>query len=220
MKVVVGLGNPGPKYAGTRHNVGYAVVDYLAAGPGVSSFRGRFQSQVAEMSEGGEPVLLVKPETFMNLSGRAVRRILDFYKLEVRDFLIVCDDIALPVGKLRVRAKGSDGGQKGLRSIQEQLGTAEYARLRIGVGSPGEYVDAADYVLSRFAPGERPVIEDAIAAAAQGVLLWVRQGIDVCMNRVNAGPEKEKKKDQPADGRRPDKPAGERRDPRPGPAES
>lgn len=221
MKVVVGLGNPGPKYAGTRHNVGYAVVDYLAKGPGVSSFRGRFQSQVAEMSEGGESVLLVKPETFMNLSGRAVRQVLDFYKLEVKDFLIVCDDIALPVGKLRVRARGSDGGQKGLRSIQEQLGTADYGRLRIGVGSPGEYEDASDYVLSRFAPGERPAIEDAVAAAAQGVLLWVRQGIDVCMNRVNAGPEKEKKKDQPpADGRRTDKPTAERRDPKPGPAES
>jgi len=194
MKVVVGLGNPGPKYHGTRHNIGYAVVDYLAAGPGVSSFRNRFQSQVAEMTEGGEQVLLVKPETFMNLSGRAVRPIMDFYKLEVKDFLVVCDDIALPVGKLRVRAKGSDGGQKGLRSIQEHLGTADYGRLRIGIGAPGEYEDAADYVLSRFSPGERPVIEDAIAAAAQGVLLWVRQGIDVCMNRVNGGPEKEKPK--------------------------
>lgn len=198
MKVVVGLGNPGPKYHGTRHNIGYAVIDYLAAGPGVSTFRKRFESQVADMKEGDEQVLLVKPETFMNLSGRAVRQALDFYKLEPADLLVVCDDIALPVGKLRVRARGSDGGQKGLRNIQEQLGTPEYGRLRIGIGEPGEYGDAADYVLSRFTPGERPVIEDAIGAAAQGVLLWIRQGIDQCMNRINAGPEKEKpKKEKP-----------------------
>jgi PTH1 family peptidyl-tRNA hydrolase len=208
MKVVVGLGNPGPKYHGTRHNVGYAVIDYLAAAPGVSAFRGKFQAQVAETTEGGEPVLLVKPETFMNLSGRAVREIMDFYKLDVADILVVCDDIALPVGKLRARAKGSDGGQKGLRSIQEQLGTAEYARLRVGVGAPGEYQDAADYVLGRFAPGERATIADAIAVAAQGVLVWVRSGIDVCMNRVNGGPEKDKKAgEQRPDGRRPDKPS-------------
>ncbi|MCE9529907.1 MAG: aminoacyl-tRNA hydrolase [Planctomycetes bacterium] len=198
MKVVIGLGNPGPRYHGTRHNIGYAVIDYLAAGPGVSSFRSRFQAQVAEMPEGSEQVLLVKPETFMNLSGRAVREALDFYKLEISDFLIVCDDLALPVGKLRVRAKGSDGGQKGLRSIQEQLGTPEYARLRVGIGSPNEHMDAADYVLSRFASGERAAIDDAVAAAAQGVILWVREGIDVCMNRVNGGPEAEKpKKERP-----------------------
>jgi peptidyl-tRNA hydrolase, PTH1 family len=201
MKVVVGLGNPGPKYHGTRHNIGYAVIDYLAAGPGVSSFRSRFQSLVADLREGDEQVLLVKPETFMNLSGRAVRQVVDFYKVEIQDLLVVCDDIALPVGKLRVRAKGSDGGQKGLRSIEEQLGTPEYGRLRIGIGEPGEHVDAADYVLSRFSPGERSVIEDAIAAAGQGVLLWVRQGIDVCMNRVNAGPEKEKPKRKNDDGK-------------------
>jgi len=198
MKVVVGLGNPGPKYHGTRHNIGYAVIDYLAAGPGVSSFRSRFESQVAEMSEGGEPVLLVKPETYMNLSGRAVRQALDFYKVERDSLLVICDDLALPAGKLRMRAKGSDGGQKGLRSIQEHLGSPEYARLRIGIGDPGEYMDAADYVLSRFAPGERKIMDDAMAAAAQGVLLWVRKGIDDCMNRVNAGPETEKpKKDKP-----------------------
>jgi len=194
MKAIVGLGNPGPKYTGTRHNIGFAVIDYLAAGTGVSGFRGRFQSQVAEMKEGDEQVLLIKPETFMNLSGRAVRQAVDFYKLELRDLIVVCDDIALPVGKLRVRARGSDGGQKGLRSIMEQLGTPEYARLRVGVGSPGEHIDAADYVLSRFAPGERAVIDDAVAATAQGLLVWIRQGIDPCMNKVNSGTDNEKPK--------------------------
>jgi peptidyl-tRNA hydrolase, PTH1 family len=194
MKLVVGLGNPGPKYAGTRHNIGFMVVDYLAAAPGVSAWRSRFESQITQTNEGAEQVLLQKPETFMNLSGRAVRGALDFYKVTVADVLVVCDDIALPLGKLRARAKGSDGGQKGLRSIQEHLGTADYSRLRIGVGSPGEHMDAADYVLSRFRPGERTAVDDAIAQAAQAVLVWVRQGIDACMNRVNGEPKVEKPK--------------------------
>ena len=199
MKLVVGLGNPGPKYDGTRHNIGFAVVDYLAAAPGVGRWRSRFEAQVTETVEGTEQVLLMKPGTFMNLSGRAVRAAADFYKLPVTDVLVVCDDIALPLGKLRVRVKGSDGGQKGLRSIQEQLGTQDYPRLRIGVGSPGEHLDAADYVLSRFKPGERAAVEEAVAQAAQAVLLWVRQGIDVCMNRVNGEPKPDKpKKEKPA----------------------
>src|SRR5262245_27253924 len=208
MKLVVGLGNPGPKYEGTRHNIGYAVVDYLAAAPGTGGWRGRFQSRVAETLEGSEPVLLMKPETFMNLSGRAVREAIDFYKLTAADFLVVCDDIALPVGKLRARAKGSDGGQKGLRNIQEMLGTPEYPRLRIGVGSPGEHWDAADYVLSRFKPAERKAVEDAVALAAQAVLLWVRKGLDACMNQFNADPQAEKPtKERPAKTKK-DEPAG------------
>lgn len=196
MKLVVGLGNPGPKYTGTRHNIGFAVVDYLAAGPGVSSWRTRYQADVAEMVEGVEQVLLVKPQTFMNLSGRSVWQIVDFYKLPLSELLVVCDDIALPLGKLRARARGSDGGQKGLRSIEESLGTPEYARLRLGIGSPDEHLDAADYVLSRFKPGERAAVEDAIAKAAQGVLTWIRSGIDVCMNLVNGEPQPKKPKSE------------------------
>jgi PTH1 family peptidyl-tRNA hydrolase len=199
MKLVVGLGNPGSKYEGTRHNIGYAVVDYLAAAPGVGRWRDRFQSRVAESMEGSESVLLMKPETFMNLSGRAVREAIDFYKLGPADLLVVCDDIALPLGKLRARAKGSHGGQNGLRNIQEMLGTQEYSRLRLGIGSPGERWDAADYVLSRFKPAERKSVEDAIAQAAQAVVVWARQGIDACMNRFNADPQAEKpKKEKPA----------------------
>ena len=213
MKLVVGLGNPGPRYAGTRHNIGFGVVDYLAAAPGVGRWRNRFEAVVADTVEGTDQVLLMKPETFMNLSGRAVRAAVDFYKLAVTDLLVVCDDIALPLGKLRARAKGSDGGQKGLRSIEQQIGTTEYSRLRIGVGAPGERLDAADHVLSRFKPGERKDVEDAIAQAALAVLLWVRQGIDVCMNRVNGEPKPERpKKDRPKDKKdepQPDKAAGE-----------
>jgi PTH1 family peptidyl-tRNA hydrolase len=198
MKLVVGLGNPGPKYAGTRHNIGFDVLDYLAAAPGVGRWRSRFEALVTDTVEGSEQVLLLKPETFMNLSGRAVRAAADFYKLAPADLLVVCDDIALPLGKLRARAKGSDGGQKGLRNIREQLGTDEYARLRIGVGAPGEHLDASDHVLSRFKPGERKAVEEAVAQAAQAVLVWVRQGIDVCMYRVNGEPRPDKpKKEKP-----------------------
>src|SRR5262245_35503551 len=128
MKVVVGLGNPGRQYAGTRHNVGYAVIDLLAAGPGVGPFRGQFQAQLAEAVEAGTRVLLVKPETFMNLSGRSVRQVVDFYKLDPADLLVVCDDVNLPLGKLRVRAQGTHGGHNGLRDIQAHLGTTAYPR--------------------------------------------------------------------------------------------
>src|SRR4051812_25648035 len=192
MKVVVGLGNPGPKYAGTRHNVGFEVIDYLAAAPGVPAFRERFEAFVTEMKEGGETVLLVKPLTFMNLSGRAVRAVLDFYKLSVDQLLVVCDDFNLPLGKLRVRAKGSHGGQNGLRNIQEQLGTDAYARLRIGVGQPSPG-DAVDFVLSKFKPGEKAAALDAATTAAQAVLVWVRSGTEACMNRFNGPPDDEKK---------------------------
>ena len=183
MKLVVGLGNPGKKYDGTRHNVGFAVVDALAAGPGVGKFQGRFDSQVAEWFADGEKVLLMKPETFMNLSGRAVRQAVDFYQVERPDVLVVCDDISLPLGKLRFRARGTHGGHNGLRDLQNHLGTTEYSRLRIGVDAPGE--DAVDHVLGRFRPSEKAVIEDAIAQAVQGVDLWVRQGIAKCMNQYN-----------------------------------
>jgi PTH1 family peptidyl-tRNA hydrolase len=196
MKVVVGLGNPGSRYAGTRHNVGYAVVDSLAESPRAGRFQGRFQAQVGELFEDAGKILLVKPETFMNLSGRSVRQVLDFYQVPVADLLVVCDDINLPLGKLRFRARGSHGGHNGLRDVQNHLGTAEYARLRIGVGAPPED-QAVDYVLGRFRPGERPVIDDAVAQAVQGVLLWVREGVEACMNRYNAEAKPKPKREPP-----------------------
>ena len=195
MKIVVGLGNPGPKYVGTRHNVGFDVIDYLAAAPGCGPFRAKFQALVAEAKEVGEAVLLVKPETFMNLSGRAVRQVVDFYKLTPEDVLVVSDDFNLPLGKLRARAKGSHGGQNGLRSIQECLGSDAYPRVRIGVGTPGPG-EAVDYVLSRFKPAERAAVADSVARAADGVVVWLRQGIESCMNRVN-GPDEPKAKKKP-----------------------
>jgi PTH1 family peptidyl-tRNA hydrolase len=187
MKIVVGLGNPGSRYVGTRHNVGYAVLDSLASGPGVSRSRAAFQSQLAELMEDNEKILLVKPETFMNLSGRAVRQVVDFYNLPLTDLLVICDDFNLPLGKLRVRARGTHGGHNGLRDIQNHLSTTEYARLRIGVDAPQQEV-AIDHVLGRFRPSERPIIDDAIARAAQAVLVWVRRGVAACMNEFNADP--------------------------------
>jgi PTH1 family peptidyl-tRNA hydrolase len=191
MKVIVGLGNPGTKYAGTRHNIGFMVIDYLAESPRAGRFQARFQGQVAELIE-DEKLLLVKPETFMNLSGRCVREVLDFYQVPLENLLVVCDDINLPLGRLRVRARGSDGGQKGLRDIRNHLGTEDYARLRIGIDSPGE-AGAVDYVLSRFRPSEKPVIEEAMRNAADAVIYWTRHGVEACMNKYNAGPERPKK---------------------------
>jgi PTH1 family peptidyl-tRNA hydrolase len=195
MKIVVGLGNPGAKYQGTRHNVGFDVVDYLAAGKGVGRPQTRFQSEVAEWLEAGEKVLLVKPQTFMNLSGRAVRQLLDFYQLPPAELLVVCDDVNLPLGRLRVRARGTHGGHNGLRDIQAHLGTTEYARLRIGVGAADEGADLADHVLSRFRPTERAAVEDAVARAAQAVVCWVAHGVEATMNRFNAPEKKEKPQD-------------------------
>lgn len=181
-KLIVGLGNPGTKYEGTRHNVGFAVVDRLA--PLGVPFAKRFDGLLLEAEIDFRRVLLLKPETFMNLSGRSVRQAVAFYKLDLTDLLVICDDLSLPLGKLRLRTGGSDGGQKGLRDIAAQLGTESFARLRIGIGERGP-IDAADFVLSRFRPSERPLIDDALIAAAQAVAVWVAQGIDAAMNRFN-----------------------------------
>jgi len=185
MKIVVGLGNPGKRYDGTRHNVGFVVLDALAQAAGVSRSQQRFDAELAEGFVEAEKVLLLKPQTFMNLSGRSVRQTVDFYQVEVKDLLVVCDDINLPLGKLRFRARGTHGGHNGLRDIQGHLGTTEYARLRIGVGSPAQEGETVDHVLGRFRPGEKAAIADALSLAVQGVDLWLRQGIDKCMNQFN-----------------------------------
>jgi peptidyl-tRNA hydrolase, PTH1 family len=182
MKLIVGLGNPGSRYAGTRHNVGFVVIDSLARG---ARFAHRFECEVAEIVEGEHKVLLAKPQTFMNLSGRAVRQIVDFYQLEVPDLFVICDDINLALGQLRARSRGTHGGHNGLRDIQSHLGTTAYARLRIGVGAP-EGEDTADYVLDRFRPAEKKIVEDACIRAAQAAGIWVLEGIEACMNQYNA----------------------------------
>ena len=189
MKVVAGLGNPGKKYAGTRHNVGFVVVESCAKSTGDAEWRKRFDSQCSEVRIGSETVLLVCPQTFMNLSGAAIRLILGVYKLSPADLLVVCDDMNLPTGKLRLRAEGTAGGQKGLQDTIDQLGTTKFARLRFGVGRPPEFMDAADYVLGRFGKDETDDVESAVGRAAEAVRLWVEQGVTAAMNRVNAAPE-------------------------------
>jgi peptidyl-tRNA hydrolase, PTH1 family len=187
-KLVVGLGNPGSKYQATRHNIGFEVVDRLAQGGSGVTFARKFDGLIAETEIDFHRVLLLKPETFMNLSGRSVGQVMRFYQLGLADLLVVCDDLNLPLGKLRIRGGGSDGGQKGLRDISAQLGTDDYARLRLGIGQRGE-MDAADFVLSRFRNSERPPIDDALILAAQAVAVWVTQGLPAAMNRFNGPAE-------------------------------
>jgi len=184
MKLVVGLGNPGTKYQGTRHNVGFELIDRLASGGRGASFTRKFDGQMAETEIDFRRVLLLKPDTFMNLSGRSVGQAVRFYKLEPHEILAVCDDLSLPVGKIRIRPGGSDGGHKGLRDIAAHLGTDQFSRLRIGIGDQGDS-DAIDYVLSRFRSPERAVIDDGLILASQAVAVWVIQGIDPAMNRFN-----------------------------------
>ena len=187
-KLVVGLGNPGSKYDGTRHNIGFEAVGRLAQGGVRASFSRKFDGLLAEAEIDCHRVLLLKPETFMNLSGRSVRQVLQFYKLDpAADLLVICDDLNLPLGKLRIKPSGSDGGQKGLRDITAQIGTDRYARLRLGLGERGP-IDASDFVLSRFRSAERTLIDDALITATQAVALWVTQGVDAAMNRFNGSP--------------------------------
>ena len=197
MKLVVGLGNPGREYVGTRHNVGFEVVDRLAeklgwVGKGdfdriaKSKFDGLMYAGVVGRG-GGEPerLVLLKPTTFMNLSGRAVQAAMGFYQLTPADVMIVLDDLALPCGKLRIRAGGSDGGHNGLRDIQRALGTNQYPRLRMGIDAPPPPVAGKDYVLGRFSPDQRKLIDPAIDRATGAIVTWVDKGISVAMNQFN-----------------------------------
>lgn len=188
MKLIVGLGNPGRKYDGTRHNVGFDVIAELARRNSGSAPRSDFDALIAEAVIGRERVLLAAPQTYMNLSGRSVRQILDFYKLGLPDLLVVCDDLNLPLGRLRLRRNGSAGGQKGLKNIIEHAGSEDFSRLRIGIDRPPERVDAIAYVLQRFAPAQRDAINNAVSFAAEAAELWVTAGPDVAMNRINAAP--------------------------------
>jgi PTH1 family peptidyl-tRNA hydrolase len=185
MKLVVGLGNPGRKYENTRHNVGYAVVAELAKRHGTGRPKLQFQGEVVEADIGGVRAWLLCPHTYMNRSGNSVGEARDFYKIENGDLLIVSDDFNLALGKLRMRTKGSSGGQKGLEDIIRRLGTEEFARLRIGVGNPPPGWDAADWVLGRFSAAERGDIDIAVQQAADAVVRWAREGASGVMNQYN-----------------------------------
>jgi PTH1 family peptidyl-tRNA hydrolase len=185
MKMIVGLGNPGRKYAGTRHNIGFEVVAAIARMRGGGKPRSKFQGELLEVSVHGEKVALLCPLTYMNNSGNSVQPARDFYKLTNGELLVVCDDFNLDLAKLRFRAKGSAGGQKGLADILRRLGDENIARLRIGIGASPENWDVADYVLSKFIEEEKPVVGELIERAAKAAIDWVQHGIDHCMNQYN-----------------------------------
>jgi PTH1 family peptidyl-tRNA hydrolase len=184
VKLVVGLGNPGPKYRDTRHNVGFWVVDAVAARWDIGHVW-RQQDEALVAKQAGGPAL-IKPLTFMNLSGFAVSRLRQFYHVEAADMLVVVDEIALPLGRLRARRGGSAGGHNGLKSIIEQLGTQDFPRLRVGVGRGDTRRDLADHVLSKFDADEREVIEAAVLRAADAAEMFISDGIERVMNTFNA----------------------------------
>jgi len=185
LKLIVGLGNPGSEYSETRHNVGFKVTAELAKRHGVT-FRSsaKWQARTAKITDGPEDVLLAEPLTFMNLSGRAVRELVTFYKIGAADLLVMVDDADLPLGKLRIRMSGSAGGHNGLKSIIQELGTQDFPRLRIGVGRQAG--ELKNHVLGRFGPDERRSIETAVKRAGDAAELFVTDGILKAMNAFNA----------------------------------
>jgi PTH1 family peptidyl-tRNA hydrolase len=197
MKLVVGLGNPGREYQQTRHNVGFEIVDEIQRRQGLGKPKKKFKGKLNEAAIGGQKVLLLQPETYMNLSGSSVQLVCGFYQIERSDVLVVCDDFNLTLGQLRFRPSGSAGGQKGLADIIRRLGGEDIPRLRIGIGQPPDGWDVADYVLSRFRDDEMQVTKQALSRAALGVLDWVERGMQHCMNqyntRLSAGQRKQAK---------------------------
>ncbi|MGV3486902.1 MAG: aminoacyl-tRNA hydrolase [Planctomycetaceae bacterium] len=191
MKLIVGLGNPGRKYAETRHNVGFVVAAKLMPRIGAAAAREKFNGELAEGMVDGEKVAILCPMTFMNASGGSVRKAVDFYKIDPAgdDLLVICDDLNLPCGRLRIRRGGSAGGQKGLADVIRLLATDQIARLRIGIDRPPEPMDVVDYVLGKFDPGDRERIETACETAADASLYWIRAGTTESMNRYNADPK-------------------------------
>jgi PTH1 family peptidyl-tRNA hydrolase len=187
MKLIVGLGNPGSKYDRTRHNAGFMVVDRLAERHGSPSARARFNALCTEVKLGGEQVLLLKPTTYMNLSGRSVAEAVGFYKLvPARDLLVVVDDVAIPAGTIRVRPSGGAGGHNGLTDIQRALGSDAYPRLRVGIDASPEFMDQADYVLGRFSDEQWVLVKPALDKAADACEVFVKEGLDAAMNKFNA----------------------------------
>ena len=191
LRLVIGLGNPGAKYAGTRHNVGFMALERLAAAAG-SGFRNqaKLQGLLAEVGSGDQRLRLLMPQTFMNDSGRAIRAALDWFALQPQELLVVVDDMDLPLGKLRLRASGSAGGHNGLRSTISHLGTQDFPRLRIGIGAPADNpverkARTIGHVLGRFTPDEQPLLAQVLGEVACGIGLIQRRGLTLAANRIN-----------------------------------
>jgi len=184
-QLIVGLGNPGRQYEQTRHNLGFMVVDYLSGKYGLNWSRGRGKSRVAKGTVNGESVILVKPQTFMNLSGLTVGQLVRFYKMNTNALLVICDDINLPYGRIRLRGRGSDGGHNGLASIILNLGTQDFARLRIGIGMNYRYGNMTNYVLDSFNNEEMDELDSVIKFAADATVSFICEGLEATMNNFN-----------------------------------
>jgi peptidyl-tRNA hydrolase, PTH1 family len=183
MYTIVGLGNPGRKYAGTRHNIGFEVLDYIVADLRCSFRAGKGDYTYADYRVGTSEIWLVKPTTYMNNSGNAVRQLVDYFSVELERILIVCDDFNLPFGTFRFRPAGSDGGHNGLQSVIYELKTDAIQRLRVGIGNPA--TDAIDFVLSKFSRGEKEEIKRLLPVAREAILTWVEKGMPFTMNAYN-----------------------------------
>ena len=186
MKLIVGLGNPGEEYKFTRHNIGFLVLDEFARANDIKfKINKRFNALVSEGIIGREKVLLAMPQTFMNLSGNSVRRMLSWLKTETDDMFVVMDDIALPFGSIRIRPEGSSGGHNGLNSIIDSIGCQEFPRMRVGILGRKNVKDLSNYVLARFTKPEQKGLPEILKAASQACECWVREGVNAAMDKFN-----------------------------------
>lgn len=186
VKIIVGLGNPGDKYAATRHNVGFMAIDYLAEQYGIKVDRIKFKGLYGEVRLGGEKVLLLKPQTFMNLSGESVREMCEFYKVPMEDVVVIYDDISMKVGSLRIREKGSAGGHNGIKNIIYQMQTDIFPRIKVGVGAkPHPDYDLADWVLGQFSQEDRKTLSDLMPKIQKAVELLIKGEAKEAMNQCN-----------------------------------
>ena len=199
MKIVVGLGNPGQQYQETRHNVGFDLLKELCRLYGGDAPRKKFDAEVSEIMVGNHRALLVAPQTYMNNSGFSVQKAMAFYQASPEDLLVACDDFSIPLGRIRLRAKGSSGGQKGLESTIKQLGSSDFARLRLGIGPVPAGRQAADFVLGRFSKEEQSTVREMLAQSVQAVEEWLKQGIASAMNRFNSEQSTPEPKRPPSD---------------------
>ena len=193
--VIVGLGNPGSRYNGTKHNIGFDVIDELGKKYNISITKFKNKALVGEGKIYGQRVFLVKPQTFMNLSGDAVREIVNFYKIPQNRFVVIYDDTSLPVSSVRIREKGSHGGHNGIRSIIAQMGNDEFWRIKVGIGEKPNGWDLADYVLAKFGKDELPMVLQGVDKSVVAVELILEKGIGIAMNSINQKPKIEKPKD-------------------------
>lgn len=185
MYVIAGLGNPGREYEGTRHNVGFMTLDALADKYNIDVREKAFKGLIGKGVIEGNKVILVKPQTYMNLSGECIRQVMDYYKVDPSEFIVIYDDISLVPGGIRIRKKGSAGGHNGIKNIIAHLGTQEFPRIKVGVGDKPPRMDLADYVLSRFSKEDREKMEQAFKDAAEAVEVMIAEGPDAAMNQFN-----------------------------------